>query len=341
MRKAGAMRAWEVRHPGPMASGPMELVGRPAPEPGPGEIRVRVTACGVCRTDLHVAEGDLPVVTPNVIPGHEIVGVVDAVGDDATRFALGARVGIPWLRQTCRTCRFCTSGRENLCIQPEFTGWTADGGYADFAVVDQDYAYEIPDTFDDEHAAPLLCAGIIGYRALRRADLPPGGRLGIYGFGGSAHIACQVAVSEGAEVYVFTRSARARTLADRLGARWTGDGSGPPPSPLDSSILFAPAGVLVPVALEHLDRGGTLAVAGIHLSTIPTLDYRRHLFEERRLVSVTANTRRDGRELLAIAARIPVHTTTTLYPLEEADIALGALAQGEVPGAAVLKVSER
>jgi len=335
------VRAWEVRRPGPIAAGPLELVERPMPEPGPGEIRVRVSVCGVCRTDLHVAEGDLPVVVPNVIPGHEIVGTVDAVGAGAGRFSAGARVGIAWLRSTCGECRFCTTGRENLCIEPGFTGWTADGGYADYAVVDEDYAYEIPDTFDDEHAAPLLCAGIIGYRALRRSSLPRKGRLGIYGFGGSAHIACQVAVYEGAEVYVFTRSARARALAEELGAHWTGDGSGPPPTQLDSSILFAPAGGLVPVALAHLDRGGTLAIAGIHLSPIPSLDYRRHLFEERHLVSVTANTRADGRELLEIAARIPVRTTTTPFPLQEADQALEALARGEVSGAAILQNRNR
>jgi len=334
------MRAWEVRHPGPIASGPLEMVERQVPEPAPGEIRVRVSACGVCRTDLHVAEGDLPIVRPNVIPGHEIVGVVDSVGAGATRWPVGARVGVAWLRKTCGVCRFCTTGRENLCIEPEFTGWSADGGYAEYAVVHQGYAYEIPNAFDDEHAAPLLCAGIIGYRALRRADLPPGGRLGIYGFGGSAHIACQVAVHEGAEVYVFTRSARARKLAEKLGARWSGDGSGAPPAPLDSSILFAPAGALVPVALDHLDRGGTLSIAGIHLSTIPELDYRRHLFEERKLVSVTANTRTDGRELLEIAAHIPIRVTTTPYSLHEADRALGALARGEVSGAAVLRVSD-
>jgi propanol-preferring alcohol dehydrogenase len=329
-----------VRRPGPIESGPLEFVERPVPEPEPKEIRVRVSACGVCRTDLHVAEGDLHVVRPNVIPGHEIVGTVDAAGAGATRFPIGARVGVAWLRKTCGVCRFCASQRENLCIDPEFTGWTADGGYAQFVLAEEDYAYEIPDQFDDEHAAPLLCAGIIGYRALRRADLPVGGRLGIYGFGGSAHITTQIAVFEGAEVYVFTRSARARKLAEELGARWTGDGSGSPPTPLDASILFAPAGTLVPVALEHLDRGGKLAIAGIHLSTIPTLDYRRHLFEEREQRSVTANTRADGRELLEIAARIPIRTTTTPFSLDEADVALTALATGGVSGAAVLRVSD-
>ena len=335
------MRAWEVRRPGPIASRPLEFVERPKPEPGPGEIRVQVSVCGVCRTDLHVAEGDLPVVVPNVIPGHEIVGTVDAVGTAAGHFSPGDRVGIAWLRSTCGECRFCATGRENLCIEPGFTGWTADGGYADFAVVNEDYAYEIPDLFDDEHAAPLLCAGIIGYRALRRSRLPKEGRLGIYGFGGSAHIACQVAVFEGAEVYVFSRSARARALAEKLGARWTGDGSGPPPTRLDSSILFAPAGGLVPVALEHLDRGGTLAVAGIHLSPIPALDYNKHLFEERHLVSVTANTRADGRELLEMAAHIPIRTTTSPFSFEEADVALKALARGEVSGAAILRIGNR
>jgi propanol-preferring alcohol dehydrogenase len=304
------------------------------PEPGPKEIRVRVRACGVCRTDLHVAEGDLPVVRPGVVPGHEIAGVVDATGEGATRFAVGERAGIAWLRWTCGRCRFCRRGDENLCEAPRFTGYTDDGGYAEHAVVHEDYAYALPDRFDDEHVAPLLCAGIIGYRALRRARLPYGGRLGIYGFGGSAHIACQIAVHEGAEVYVVTRSPEARRLALDLGAMWAGDGA--PPESLDGSVLFAPAGGLIPIALSQLDRGATLSIAGIHLSPIPGLDYEDHLFHERTVTSATANTRADGRELLELAARIPIETTTQPYPLDRADEALMDLAGGRVRGAAVL-----
>jgi alcohol dehydrogenase, propanol-preferring len=330
------MRAWEVRRPGPIDTNPLDLVEREPPVPGDHEIRVRIVACGVCRTDLHVAEGDLPVHRPHVVPGHEIVGIVDALGPQAARWTAGERVGIAWLRGTCGRCRFCTTGRENLCVAPAFTGWDADGGYADNAVVHEDFAYEIPSEFDDVHAAPLLCAGIIGYRALRRSRLPAGGRLGIYGFGGSAHIASQVAVHEGADVYVMTRGARARELAMELGAKWVGDSASTPPVALDAAILFAPAGDIVPAALSHLDRGATLAIAGIHMTDIPPLDYQRHLFQERRLVSVTANTRSDGRELLEIAARIPIRVTTTPFDLDHADVALRDLAHGKVSGAAVL-----
>ena len=332
------MRAWEVRRPGPIRERPLELVEKTVPEPGPGEVLVKVSACGVCRTDLHIAEGDLPESRRGVVPGHEVVGRVAARGEGAERFVLGDRVGIAWLRHTCGVCRFCVRGDENLCVAPLFTGWDEDGGYAEFAVIDENYAYAIPEIFDDEHAAPLLCAGIIGYRALCKSRLPPGGRLGVYGFGGSAHIAAQVAVHEGARVHVMTRSARARRLALDLGARSARDAFDSPPEPLDSAILFAPAGQLVPVALSALDRGGTLAVAGIHLSQIPPLDYRDHLFLERNLVSVTANTRSDGRELLALAARVPVEVSTVPFSLDEANVALEALASGDIRGAAVLRI---
>lgn len=268
-----------------------------------------------------------------------MVGVVDARGDSATRFAIGARVGIAWLRFTCGECRFCTRGDENLCVAPLFTGWDADGGYAEFAVVDERYAYAIPDEFDDEHAAPLLCAGIIGYRALRRAALPAGGHLGIYGFGGSAHLAAQVAIHEGAVVHVFSRSPAAQRHALELGAASAGDAGDPPPEPLQAAVLFAPAGDLVPVALAALDSGGTLAIAGISLSAIPALSYDRHLFRERQVRSVTANTRRDGEDFLAIAARIAIQVTTTLYPFDRADDALRDLAADRFTGAAVLNVS--
>jgi alcohol dehydrogenase, propanol-preferring len=330
------MKAWVVETPGPMATGPLVAVERERPEPGPGQIRVRVSACGVCRTDLHLAEGDLPPHHPSVVPGHEIVGEVDAVGPGAQRFRIGQRAGIAWLRLTCGRCRWCRHGRENLCVDPRFTGWDADGGYAEWAVVDEAYAYALPDGFDDEHAAPLLCAGIIGYRALTLAAVPPGGRLGIWGFGASAHLAAQIAVAQGATVHVLTRSDAARRLALDLGAASAGDATESPPEPLDSALLFAPAGGLVPVALAALDRGGTLAVAGIHLSEIPPLDYEAHLFQERRLRSVTANTRADGEELLTLAARLHLSVTTTPYPLAAADRALTDLATGHVTGAAVL-----
>jgi propanol-preferring alcohol dehydrogenase len=332
------MKAWVVQRPGPIDEGPLAFVERPLPEPGPDEVRVRVATCGVCRTDLHLAEGDLTPHGQQVVPGHEIVGVVDRLGPGAARFGLGERVGIAWLRRTCGTCRFCRRGDENLCVDPRFTGWDADGGYAEYALVDENYAYRLPDAFDDEQAAPLLCAGIIGFRALRRSAVPPGGRLGIYGFGGSAHLATQVALAEGTTVHVMTRSPEARELALALGAASAGDTFEPPPEPLDSAIVFAPAGEIVPAALAALDRGGTLALAGIHLTDIPTLRYDDHLFQERQARSVTANTRRDGEEFLAIAERIGIRVATVAYPLEHADSALRDLSHHAFTGAAVLRV---
>lgn len=333
------MQAWAVDRPGPVDSGPLRRVERMVPEPGTGQVRVRVRVCGVCRTDLHLAEGDLSPRHHLVVPGHEVVGVVDRLGPGATRFDPGDRVGVPWLARTCGVCRFCLMGHENLCLDPGFTGWDLDGGYAEFVVVEEGFAYPIPDLFGDLEAAPLLCAGIIGYRALRRSRLPPGGRLGIYGFGGSAHLTAQIALSEGARVHVMTRSPEARRLALELGASSAVDADDPPPELLDSAILFAPVGTLVLPALAALDRGGTLAVAGIHLSDIPPLEYQRHLFEERVLCSVTANTRQDGAEFLDAAARIPVRVTTQPYPFDRADQALRDLAHGRVSGAAVLVVS--
>ena len=332
------MRAWVVAAPGPIDTGPLVPVERPVPEPGRGEIRVKVAACGVCRTDLHLAEGDLLPRRPGVIPGHEVVGVVDRLGEGCSRFGVGDRAGIAWLRRTCGRCRWCRRGAENLCLEPRFTGWDADGGYAEWAVVDEAYAYRLPVGFDDVSAAPLLCAGIIGYRALRRAELPPGGRLGIYGFGASAHLAAQVALAQGATVHVLTRSADARRHALDLGVASAGPADAAPPEPLDAAILFAPAGELVPVALAALDRAGTLAVAGIHLSDVPPLDYQRHLFQERQLRSVTANTRNDGEEFLTLAARLGLRVTTRPYPLGEAGRALADLAHDRVTGAAVLVV---
>ncbi|MGH8867039.1 MAG: zinc-dependent alcohol dehydrogenase family protein [Actinomycetes bacterium] len=335
------MWAWVVREPGPVgagSAGPLVLVERAVPEPAPGELLVRVSVCGVCRTDLHLAEGDLPPRRPDVTPGHEVVGTVAATGLGTTRFATGDRVGIAWLRETCGVCRFCRRGAENLCPRSAYTGWDADGGYAEYALVPEAFAHALPEGWPDEQAAPLLCAGIIGYRALRRAALPPGGRLGIYGFGASAHLAAQVAMAEGAVVHVLTRSAEARELARSLGAASAAGAYDAPPEPLDAAILFAPVGDLVPVALEALDGGGTLAVAGIHLSDVPVLDYQRHLFGERQVRSVTANTRADGEEFLRLADRLSLAVTTTPYPLEAADSALADLAADRVRGAAVLRV---
>lgn len=333
------VQAWAVATPGPVAEGPLERVTRPRPEPGPHEVLVEVSVCGVCRTDLHLAEGDLPPRRPGVVPGHEAVGRVVGRGAEATRFAVGDRVGVAWLRWTCGRCRFCLRGDENLCVDPAFTGWDADGGFAQALVVDERYAYPLPDGLDDETAAPLLCAGIIGHRALRRSRLPEGGRLGIYGFGASAHLTAQVALHEGATVHVLTRSEAARRLALDLGCASAGGADDEPPEPLDAAILFAPVGHLVPVALAALDRGATLAVAGIHLSDIPSLDYQRHLFQERGLVSVTANTRADGAELLALAAEIPLRPTVTTYPFAEVDRALRDLAEDRVDGVAVVEVA--
>lgn len=331
------MRAWRVRRPGPAGSGPMDFDDHAAvPEAGPGELLVAVSACGVCRTDLHVAEGDLAVHRPGVIPGHEVVGEVAALGPGAAGFAVGDRVGIAWLRHTCGTCRYCLRGDENLCPDSRYTGWDADGGYADFATVPADFAHRLPDGYSDAQLAPLLCAGIIGYRSLKRADLPPGGRLGLYGFGGSAHITAQVALAGGAEVHVMTRGADARELALALGAASAQGSADAPPVKLDAAILFAPVGDLVLPALEALDRGGTLAVAGIHLSDIPALNYQRHLFQERQIRSVTSNTRADAREFLDFAGRHRIEVTTPHYRLVDAARALIDLAEGRIAGAAVL-----
>ena len=330
------MRAWAVDRPGPASGQPLRLVERPAPEPGPGEVRLAVSACGVCRTDLHLAEGDLAPRRPGTVPGHEVVGYVDELGPGASRFRVGERVGVAWLRGTCGRCRFCRRGRENLCVAPLFTGWDVDGGYAEQAVVPEAYAYRLPSRHDDEHAAPLLCAGIIGYRALRLADLPPGGRLGIYGFGASAHLTAQLALAAGATVHVLTRSPQAQRLALELGASSAAGADDPPPEPLDAAILFAPVGALVPVALRALDRGGTLAVAGIHLTDVPRLHYDTELFQERVLRSVTANTRGDGDELFRLADSVDLHVATQPYPFDAADAALRDLAADRVTGAAVL-----
>jgi propanol-preferring alcohol dehydrogenase len=331
------MRAMRVHTPRPVEDRPLECREEPVPEPADGELRVEVEACGVCRTDLHVAEGDLPPQRPSVVPGHEVVGRVDAMGRGAQGFREGERVGIAWLHRSCGACRFCARGAENLCLAPRFTGWHADGGYAEYAIAPADFVYRLPDAADAEALAPLLCAGIIGYRAFALSGVAPGERLGLFGFGGSAHIAIQVARHFGCEVYVWSRGEAHQALARELGAAWVGESGASAPAPVRGAILFAPAGELVPRALECLERGGTLAVAGIHLSEIPPLDYERHLFQERVLRSVTANTRGDGRELLRLAAAVPLVTRTTPYPLERANEALLDLKQDRIRGAAVLR----
>ena len=331
------MRAWVVT-----AQGRPGLVrtDRPVPIPGSDELLVRVQVCGVCRTDLHLALHELPPRDPNTVPGHEVVGLVHEVGESVRGIAPGDRVGVAWLRSTCGQCAWCRRGAENLCPGSTYTGWDADGGYADYLTVPAAFAYSLPDDLGDAETAPLLCAGIIGYRALRRAQLPPGGRLGIYGFGVSAHITAQIALAQGAEVHVLTRDEPARQLALHLGCSSAGPATAAPPVALDAAILFAPVGDLVPVALAALGSGGTLAVAGIHLSDIPVLDYQRHLFRERSLTSVTANTRADGEELLALAPRLGVRPQVRTYDFEDASQALADLDAGRFAGAAVVRVGD-
>jgi propanol-preferring alcohol dehydrogenase len=340
------MRAWVVHQPGPVepvASGPLRLTEREVPEPGPGELLVKVRACGVCRTDLHLAEGDLPPRAPDMTPGHEVVGEVVAAGPAGpggrtARFAPGDRVGAAWLAGTDGTCQYCRHGKENLCPASVYTGWDIHGGYAEYLTVADAYVHPLPEGFSDAELAPLLCAGIIGYRALLRAEIPPGGTLGVWGFGGSAHLATQIAIAQGAAVHVFTRGDDARELALSLGAASAQDSYDPAPEPLDSAIIFAPVGDMVPPALAALGRGGTLAIAGIYLTGIPSLDYARHLFQERTLRSVTANTRGDAADFLTLAQRLRIKVTTTPYPFGQADQALADLAGGRVRGAAVLSL---
>lgn len=322
-----------------MATGPLRLIEREVPEPGYGELLIKVLRCGVCRTDLHLAEGDLRPRRPDVTPGHEVVGEVVRVDAAAARFGPGDRVGVAWLAGTDGSCRYCRRGSENLCPASVYTGWDRDGGYAEYVVASDAYVYPLPAGFSDSELAPLLCAGIIGYRALKRAEVPPGGRLGMYGFGGSAHLAAQVAMAAGATVHVFTRAPEARELALELGAASAQDSFDTSPEPLDSAIIFAPVGEVVPPALRNLDRGGTVAIAGIHLTDIPALNYAREVFEERTLRSVTSNTRGDGEEFLRLAQKLKLRVSVTPYPLAQADRALADLAADRVTGAAVLEVS--
>ncbi len=330
------MNAMVLHELAAIGTSPLRWQEHPDPQAGRGEVRVRVRCCAICRTDLHVIEGDLPRHTLPIIPGHQVVGTVDQLGPDCRTLHVGQRVGIAWLRGTCGTCAFCRAGRENLCERPGFTGYHADGGYAEYALVPEAFAYPIPAGFTDLHAAPLLCAGIIGYRALARADLPPGGRLALFGFGSSAHIVLQLAVHRGAEVFVVSRAAAHVELARALGATWAGTDATALPTRVDSAILFAPAGELVPVALEQLEKGGTLALAGIHLTDVPALNYPRHLFHERNIRSVTANTRADGHALLAEAAAIGLRPHVREYPLADANRALQDLKADRVAGTGVL-----
>jgi propanol-preferring alcohol dehydrogenase len=330
------MKAMVLDHTSDISAGPLRLHDRPVPVPKTRQVLVKIHVCGVCRTDLHVVEGELPDIPFPLIPGHQAVGTVMQVGSKVAEVKEGDRVGIAWLQDTCGQCEFCTSGRENLCLQAKFTGYQVDGGYAEYAVVPARFAYLIPPIFSDEEAAPLLCAGIIGYRALRLSGIKPGQRLGLYGFGASAHIAIQIARHWGCQVFVSSLKREHQELARNLGAVWVGGAMDIPPEKLHGSIIFAPAGELVPPALRALDRGATLALAGIHMSPIPSLDYDRDVFGERIIRSVTANTRQDGIDLLRDAAAIPIKPHTVRFPLEEVNRALQALKAGSFQGAAVL-----
>ncbi|HKZ06239.1 MAG TPA: zinc-dependent alcohol dehydrogenase family protein [Methylomirabilota bacterium] len=333
------MRAMRLEAQAPIASAPLRPVEMPAPEPGPGEIRVRVRACALCRTDLHVIEGDLSPRRLPLVPGHQAVGVVEALGANAARFRRGDRVGVAWLRSSCGVCRFCAADRENLCPASTYTGWTHDGGFAEACCVPEAFAYAVPAVWDDAEAAPLLCAGIIGYRALRRSQVARGGTLALYGFGSSAHVTLQIARHWGCEVLVSTRDPAHRALARDLGALWVGGPGERLPAPVSAAIVFAPSGALVPAALRDLDRGGTLALAGIHMSDLPAMSYEPHLFWEKTVQSVTANTRADGEALLAEAASIPLRPRVARHPLERANEALAALREDRVQGSAVLMVA--
>jgi propanol-preferring alcohol dehydrogenase len=333
------MKAMILREPKPAEQNPLALAELPLPEPAPGQVRLRVRACGVCHTDLHLAEGEIALPRLPVVPGHQIVGQVDALGKGVTRYALGDRVGVPWLYSTCGQCDYCRRGLENLCDNARFTGQHADGGFAEYMVVPADFAYPIPAGFPDEQAAPLLCAGVIGYRSLRLCEIRPGGRLGLYGFGASAHVTIQVARHWGCQVYVFTRGEEHQRHALELGAAWAGQAQDAPPAPLDSAITFAPAGWLVPQALRALRKRGTLAINAIYMSPIPELPYEL-LYGERTVRSVANATRQDAEELLRLAAEIPIHTDVELYPLAEANAVLQRLKRGEVRGAVVLQMRE-
>jgi len=330
------MKAWTLARPAPVEQNPLTLTELPVPEPGEGQVLVKITACGICRTDLHVVEGELAPKRPGIVPGHQIVGLVERPGKNARRYREGTRVGIPWLHKTCGICAFCKSGRENLCDSPTFTGYSVHGGFAEFALAEEDFVYPIPDGFSDLQAAPLLCAGIIGFRCLRVSGIQQGANLGIYGFGAAGHVCLQVARHWGAKVFVCTREEKHRRLAAELGAVWTGGAMDQPPEKLDAAIIFAPAGELVPPALAALDKGGTVVLGGIHMSPVPTFPYPL-IYHERGLRSVANNTRQDGRDFLHLAAEIPVKTEIQLFPLSQINQALNALKHDGIRGAGVIQ----
>ncbi|MGW4931270.1 zinc-dependent alcohol dehydrogenase family protein [Agromyces sp. NPDC004153] len=330
------MRAWRTG----TSSGELRLVETPVPEPGPGEVLVRVIACGICRTDLHVVDQEIPVHRRQVIPGHQVVGRVDQLGTGVDDLAIGALVGVAWLHRTCGECEWCRSGAENLCPRSEYTGWDVDGGFAEYLTAPAAYAYRLADDADPVSTAPLLCAGIIGFRALSRANLPPGGRLGLYGFGSSAHLVAQIARAAGARVFVMTRGEQNRALARELGAEFVGDATATPPQPLDAAIVFAPAGELVPVALGATRSGGTVVLAGIEMTDVPSMSYEASLFRERDLRTVTANTRDDGRRLLDLARNLGLRPTTTPVPFDSLATAIDAIREGRSSGSLVLLVDD-
>jgi len=331
------MKACVLAGPAPVETNPLRYTEVPVREPAKDEVLVRVKYCAVCRTDLHVVEGELPPRKSPIIPGHQVVGIIEKAGKEAARLALGTRVGIAWLNRTDGTCAYCRGGAENLCDHPDFTGYTVDGGYAEYIVAPEQFVYEIPEKFTDRQAAPLLCAGIIGFRCLRLSGIQAGGKLGFYGFGAAAHVAIQVARHWNVDVYASSRDERHQELALELGAKWAGGTLAEPPVKLDAAIVFAPAGEIVPAALKVLRKGGTLVLGGIHMSPIPSFDYDL-LYQERVVRSVANNTRQDGEEFLRIAAEIPIETHTQLFPLEEANRALNALKNDAIQGAAVLQI---
>ncbi len=333
------MKAMQLHQPAPVDTAPLVATEMAVPPPDPGQVRLKIHTCGVCHTDLHIVEGDLSLPHLPTIPGHQVVGTVDAVGEGVTLHQPGDRLGVPWLYQTCGTCRYCRAGKENLCEQIRFTGMHADGGFAEYMLVGEQFAYPIPDTFSDVEAAPLLCAGVVGYRSLRLSRVQPGQRLGLYGFGASAHIIIQIACHWGCEVFVFTRSEHHRRLARSLGAVWTGGAEDAPGVLMDSSIIFAPAGWLVPEALRVLDKGGTLALGGIHMSPIPEMPYDL-LWHERTIQSVANSTRQDVTGFLQVAAEVPVKTEVELFDLDQVNETLLRLKRSEINGAGVLVVSE-
>lgn len=333
------MKAMILQTPAPVEKQPLETADLPVPEPDSDEIRVRVSVCGACHTDLHIVEGELKPKKIPLVPGHQIVGVVDKKGSNVKRFRVGDRVGVTWLYSACGHCAFCQRGQENLCDNARFTGYDHDGGFAEYTVVPADFAHPIPAGFPDLQAAPLLCAGVIGYRSLRLSEIRPGQRLGLYGFGASAHIAIQVARHWGCEVYVFTRSKNHREHASELGAAWTGSALDDPPALMDSSIIFAPAGELVPDALRVLSKGGTLAINAVYMTPVPEMQYEL-IYSERTVRSVANCSRRDAEELLKLAGEIPLHTDVEVYSLFTANDVLRRMKQSKISGAAVLEVRE-